>query len=109
MARSAEEVRQAWLASLAHERRLSAHTLRAYGDDTARLLSFLHGQLGSRVTERALAGLAPADIRAFITARRAEGLGPKGVQRAMAAVRSFFRHLARENLLDSAAAQNVRT
>jgi len=109
MARSAEDLKQAWLASLAHERRLSPHTLRAYGDDMARFLGFLHGHLGGAVNERALAKLAPADIRAFITVRRAEGLGSKGVQRAMAAVRSFFRYLARENILESAAARSIRT
>ncbi|MEI9885443.1 MAG: tyrosine recombinase XerC [Rhizomicrobium sp.] len=109
MARSAEDLKQEWLAALAHERRASPHTLRAYGDDAARFLGFLHGHLGGGVDARALARLAPADIRAFITVRRAEGLGAKGVQRALAAVRSFFKYLARENILDSAAARNVRT
>ncbi|MEI9990552.1 MAG: tyrosine recombinase XerC [Rhizomicrobium sp.] len=109
MARSAEDLKTAWLASLAHERRASVHTLRAYGDDMARFLDFLHGHLGGGVSERALAKLAPADIRAFITVRRAEGLGSKGVQRAMAALRSFFRYLARENILESAAARSIRT
>jgi integrase/recombinase XerC len=109
MARPAEDLKKAWLASLAHERRASPHTLRAYGDDAARFLGFLHEHLGGAVTERSLAKLAPADIRAFITVRRQEGLGAKGVQRALAAVRSFFRYLARENILESAAARSVRT
>jgi integrase/recombinase XerC len=109
MARSAEDLTKAWLSSLAHERRASPHTLRAYGDDVARFTGFLHGHLGGVVNERALARLTPADIRGFITVRRSEGLGAKGVQRALAAVRSFFRYLARENILESAAARSVRT
>ena len=109
MARSAEDLKKQWLASLAHERRASPHTLRAYGDDLARFLAFLHDHLGGGVNARTLAKLVPADIRAFITVRRGEGLGPKGVQRALAAVRSFFRYLARENILESAAARSVRT
>ena len=109
MARSAEDLKKAWLAGLAHERRASPHTLRAYGDDMARFLDFLHGHLGGGVNARALAKLVPADIRAFITVRRGEGLGPKGVQRALAAVRSFFRYLARENILENAAARSLRT
>ena len=109
MARSAEDLKAQWLASLAHERRASPHTLRAYGDDLARFLAFLHDHLGGGVNARTLAKLVPADIRAFITVRRGEGLGPKGVQRALAAVRSFFRYLARENILESAAARSVRT
>jgi integrase/recombinase XerC len=109
MARSAEDLKREWLASLAHERRASPHTLRAYGDDVARFLGFLTGHLGGAVNDRALAKLVPADIRAFITVRRQAGLGGKGVQRALAAIRSFFRYLARENILESAAARNVRT
>jgi integrase/recombinase XerC len=109
MARSAAELKHDWLASLAHERRASRHTLRAYGDDADRFLDFLHGHLGGAVTEHALAKLIPPDIRAFITVRRAEGLGAKGVQRALAAVRSFFKYLARENVLENAAAKNTRT
>ena len=77
--------------------------LRAYGDDVARFLAFQRGHLGGAVSEKALATLKPADIRAFITARRAEGLGAGGVQRALAAVRSFYRFLARENILENAA------
>ena len=109
MARSAEELKKSWLAALAHERRASPHTLRAYGDDTARFLSFLHEHLGGAVNERALAKLSPADIRAFITDRRGEGLGPRGVQRALAAIRSFFRYLAREGILENSAPRAVRT
>ena len=109
MARSAQDLKKLWLASLAHERRASAHTLRAYGDDAERFLRFLHGHLGGVATEKSLARLSPADIRAFITVRRSEGLGAKGVQRALAAVRSFFHYLARENIVEDAAARNVRT
>src|SRR5450755_3710687 len=109
MARSAQDLKKLWLDSLAHERRASKNTLRAYGDDAERLLGFLHGHFGATVNEKTLAKLTPADIRAFITVRRAEGLGSKGVQRAIAAVRSFFRDLARENILESAAARSVRT
>ena len=109
MARSGGELTQAWLASLAYERRMSAHTLRAYGDDTARFLGFLAGYHGSKVTLSTLQKLRPADLRAFLTARRTEGLGPRGVQRAVAAIRSFYRYLERENLADSAAVRAVRS
>ena len=109
MARSAEDLKKQWLASLAHERRASPHTLRAYGDDAERFLTFLREHIGGVVNERSLAKLSPADIRAFITVRRSGGLGAKGVQRAIAAVRSFFRYLARENILENAAARSVRT
>jgi integrase/recombinase XerC len=109
MARSAQILKADWLDSLAHERRASAHTLRAYGDDLDRFIAFLSEHVGATPDDTMLASLKPADIRAFITKRRADGLGPRSVSRALAAVRSFFRFLARENILENAAARAVRT
>jgi integrase/recombinase XerC len=105
----ADGLRKRWLEALAHERRASPHTLRAYGDDVARFLGFTAGHVGGAVTEKTLARLTPADIRAFITRRRGEGLGAGGVQRALAAVRGFYRFLSREGVLENAAASAVRT
>jgi integrase/recombinase XerC len=109
MARSAETLRQAWLAQLAHERRASAHTLRAYGDDVLRFLEFLPGHVGGDITDRKLAKLTPADIRAFITHRRSDGLSPRSVKRVVSSVRGFFRYLAREEIVDNPAAKSIRT
>ena len=105
----AEALRKSWLAMLAHERRASPHTIRAYGDDVARFLGFQAQHVGGVVTQKRLAKLTPADIRAFISSRRSEGLGAGGVQRAMAAVRSFYKFLAREGVLENAAARSIRT
>ena len=105
----ARQLLQEWLAVLRHQRRLSPHTLRAYGDDADRFVEFLAGHIGGPVTVDALSSLRPADIRAFLTLRRREGLGPRGVQRAMAALRSFFRHLERSGLASGAAVQAVRS
>ncbi|MEE8438288.1 MAG: tyrosine recombinase XerC [Micropepsaceae bacterium] len=109
MAQSVEELKAAWLAVLAHERRFSPHTLRAYRDDSERFLAFLSDHRGERVTLSTLQGLSPADVRAFLTRRRKEGLGPRGIQRAMAALRSFYRYLAREKLADGAALRAIRS
>ncbi|HXM00036.1 MAG TPA: tyrosine recombinase XerC [Rhizomicrobium sp.] len=109
MARSAETLVRDWLASLAHERRASPHTLRAYGDDLARFLLFLTSHVGGEIDTASLAALSTADIRAFVTLRRAEGLGGRGVQRALAAIRSFFRWLAREEILDNPAPRALRS
>jgi len=109
MARSAETLKAEWLASLAHERRASEHTLRAYGDDVARFLGFLVTHVGGAIDEKKLARLTPADIRAFITERRNEGLSHRSVRRTLASIRSFFRHLAREEIVDNPAAKSIRS
>ena len=82
-----DELARAWLSSLAHERRVSPHTLRAYRDDVRRFLVFLGFHHGKTVTLTMLQGLRSAYMRGFLTARRNEGLGARGVQRAIAALR----------------------
>jgi len=109
MGRSPDELQKIWLSALKHERRASPNTLRAYGDDVGRFLAFQRGHLGGPVTEQALKKLRPADIRAFIATRRSEGLGAGGVQRALAAIRGFYKFLAREGILENAAPRAVRT
>jgi integrase/recombinase XerC len=109
MGQSAESLKRGWLEALKSERRVSPHTLRAYGDDLERFLVFQREHLGGAVDDRALAKLSTADIRAFLTRRRAEGLGPRGVQRALAAIRGFFRFLAREGVADNAAPRAIRS
>ena len=105
----AENLQKQWYDWLRHEKRASPNTLRAYGDDVSRFLGFQQGHLGKAVGEKELASLKTADIRAFIAARRGEGLGGGGVQRALAAVRSFYRFLAREGILENAAPRAIRT
>src|SRR5262245_59803944 len=95
-AQSVENLTEAWLAGLAHERRFIPHTLRAYGDDVRRFLTFFAAYRGSRASLSLLQSIAPADLRAFLSERRREGLGPRGLQRAMAGVRSFYRMLERD-------------
>ena len=109
MARSAEILKKAWLDTLAHERRVSPHTLVAYDGDVSRFLDFLSDHMGGMPNERMLARLTPADIRAFITRRRAEGLSSKSVRRALSAVRGFFRYLTREEIVENPSARAVRT
>ncbi len=109
MAENVGELKRAWLASLAHERRMSPHTLRAYDDDSARFMGFLTQHRGAQVTLATLRDLRVGDVRAFLTARRAEGLGARGIQRALAALRSFYRYLERENLAEGAALRAVKS
>jgi len=109
MAENVGELKRAWLASLAHERRMSPHTLRAYDDDSARFMGFLTQHRGAQVTLATLRDLRVGDVRAFLTSRRAEGLGARGIQRALAALRSFYRYLERENLAEGAALRAVKS
>lgn len=85
-----------WHDHLSRERRRSEHTVRAYVATAHRLIGFLAGHLGVAVDDDALARLAPADLRAFLTVRRAEGLGNSSAARELSAVRAFLAFAAAE-------------
>jgi integrase/recombinase XerC len=101
--------RSAWLANLAQERRLSAHTLDAYERDIRQFLTFMTGHLGGPTTLRDIETLRPADFRAFLAARRKEGSGARSVARNLAGIRSFLRHLEKKGLVNAAGAGAVRS
>ncbi|MFG1464983.1 tyrosine recombinase XerC [Xanthobacter sp. DSM 24535] len=99
---------EAWLARLAHERRLSPKTLEAYARDLALVLARLADHLGGAPTLADLAALEPSDVRAVIAGRKAEGVAPRTLVRLLAAARSFARHLEREGQGSVAALAAVR-
>ena len=85
-----------WLGSLAAERRLSPKTVEAYGRDLRQFAAFLQEHLGEAPSPAAVVGLKPLDIRAFLAARRRDGIESRSLMRQLAALRSFARHLERE-------------
>jgi integrase/recombinase XerC len=84
-----------WLAQLAGERRMSPKTVEAYARDVSQFLSFLSRHLGTRVTLAMLSRAKPLDIRAFMAARRADGISSRSLTRMLAGARSFARFLER--------------
>jgi len=88
---------EAWLRHLSAERRLSAKTIEAYRRDVLQFLRFLAEHLGGAPSLRELAALAPADVRAFLAARRADNIGSRSLMRALAGLRAFGRFLERSH------------
>jgi len=100
---------ESWLRHLGAERRLSPKTLEAYRRDVLQFLGFLADHLGAPPSLKALAALTPADVRAFMAARRGVGIGSRSLMRALAGIRAFARFLERNHKGKVAALAAVRS
>ena len=92
-----------YLKHLAKERRLSPHTSSNYSRDIGALADFLDN---GNVTE--WQRVDGQHVRVFAARAHAGGLSPRSVQRRLSAVRSFFGYLAREGVVASNPAVDIR-
>jgi integrase/recombinase XerC len=98
-----------WQRDLGSIRRLAKKTLEAYLSDLGQFLTFLSAHTGGEVGMPTLKDLRPADIRAFLAARRNDDIGPRSLARELSAIKSFFGYLEREGILASEALATIRT
>jgi integrase/recombinase XerC len=78
-----------YLEHLAHERRLSRHTLAHYAHDIGDLLAL--------AADAPLATLQARDVRRYIAQLHARGLGGRSLARRLSAWRGFFHYLVRDH------------
>jgi integrase/recombinase XerC len=98
-----------WLDWLDGEKRVSAHTLAAYGADLARFLDFIAGHRGATPDLAAMAALAPADFRAYLAYRAGRRIARGSNARALSVLRNFFRFLDRRGFAKNAALIAVKS
>jgi integrase/recombinase XerC len=99
----------AWLDWLAHQKRHSPATVKAYRTDLSGFLQFCAGHLGDAPDLETLLALKAGDFRAWLAAQHRRGLGRRSAVRALAAVRSFFGFLDRQHGRHNPAATALRT
>jgi len=85
-----------WASYLQHDRRRSAHTVRAYVATAHRLIHFLGRYRGEEIAAPGLLDLSAADLRAFLADRRGEGLGASSAARELSGVRAFLSYAAEQ-------------
>lgn len=85
MPQADSELIAAYLAGLAHARRLSEHTLRSYAHELEALVRLADG--------RPLAGLTAVDMRGAVARAHAGGLSARSIAHRLSAWRAFYRWL----------------
>lgn len=85
-----------WALYLDHDRRRSPHTVRAYVSTAHRFLAFLGLHRGAPIDIAGLLNVPAGDLRAFLAARRGEGLGASSAARELSAVRAFLTFAAEQ-------------
>jgi integrase/recombinase XerC len=98
-----------WLEHLEAERRLSPHTVRAYGGDLERFVAFAAEFLGRRAADLRAEEVDALAVRSFVAALGRRGTGRRSQGRALSALRSFFRWSCRVGALAANPAARVRT
>jgi integrase/recombinase XerC len=94
-----------FLEQLEKERDLSPHTVAAYGRDLKEFSTFLATYYGT--DEWSWGGVDRLAIRGFLSHLTRRGLGRRSIARALSAVRSFYRYLHRQDLVETNPARGV--
>jgi len=92
-----------FVSHLAHERRMSGHTITAYRRDLLSLAEF-----GGRRKLTAWNRFDHSQLRTFAAALHGAGLSPRSIQRHLSAARTFYEFLMREGHCARNPAQDVR-
>ncbi len=94
-----EELFKRFLSYLAVEKGLAKNTLESYQRDLGRYLLFMKGKEPD--------GITPADVSSFMVRLSSDGVSPRSVARAMAAVRGFHKYLMIDGLSKTDPTVNV--
>jgi integrase/recombinase XerC len=101
-----EGLAERFLAMLANERGASEHTVRAYGREVRNFVGYLEETLGKGGS---IAAVEHLHIRAYLAVLYERGLTKASAARALAAVRSWFKWLAKEGKVEQNPALLVST
>ncbi|MHA7872361.1 MAG: tyrosine recombinase XerC [Hyphococcus sp.] len=100
--------RAAFERHLKSEKRASPYTIRNYMATLERFDDFLTAYRGGAITLAMLSALEMRDFRAFLAARRNEGLKPQSIKLELSALKSFYRFLGKRAGVDNDAIAVMR-
>jgi integrase/recombinase XerC len=97
-----------WFVWLAHERRLSAHTVDGYVRDLVGFIEFIADHQGFAPGLSDLGELGRIDFRSYLAMRDGREMSRTSTARAISSLKSFFRFLEKRGIASNAAIGNVR-
>jgi integrase/recombinase XerD len=89
---------------LAVERRLAGNTLESYGNDLKKYFEFIK----SRNTKSVLQSTR-VDLLMFLNQERKRGISARSLARTLSCIKTFFKYLVQDGLLDKSPIQDVET
>ncbi|MDR1375853.1 MAG: tyrosine recombinase XerC [Holosporaceae bacterium] len=103
-----EEAIQNWIQELTVQKRCSKHTIASYGRDLVFFRKFLEEHLGEEISLETFRNLKISDFRSWFSSRIGAGLVARSNVRALSSIKSFFRYLARRDLVNLKIIDSVR-
>lgn len=94
-----------YLHGLEHGRQLSAHTVAAYRRDLTELIAFLDRHHDGHWSWQTVDRLS---LRAYLATLSRRGLARRTIARKLSAARTFFKHMHREDVIESNPSRAVR-
>ncbi len=97
-----------WLNSISALQGASENTITAYAGDLRDFLGFMSAHFGGPQGLVALSNITTGDMRAWMAATRAEGVGARSLARKLSSVKAFYRWLAEREGFEPTAVLSAR-
>ena len=98
-----------WQDYLAHEKRVSRHTLRAYTADISHFITFLTGHLGHPPSLADLGDAHIRDFRAWLSQKAMDGASNASRARSLSGLKNLLSWLDRNGILHNAAISTLQS
>jgi len=102
------DLMQAWLDHMGRLRGAARATTDAYGGDLSDFLRFQADHHGGALPPKALAGIGPPEVRAWMAAQRRRGVGSRSLARRLSSLKAFFRWWSDRDGFDASSILSLR-
>ena len=97
-----------WIDYLAHRKKYSKHTIRAYLTDLYYFLEFMHSYHNKSVTKELIKRLDIKDFRAWLAKRVSENVKSTSNSRALSVMKNFYKYANKNHNFDNEAIFSVK-